>query len=324
VEHIESKVTQVADYYPFGMQIKQTSTDVTNPLANKYLYNGKELQTELGLDWYDYGARMYDAALGRWHVPDANTENYYSWSPYNYAVNNPMNVIDPDGNDIYILIWYSEDGETGHAGVAIDNYKTVEKKDENGNTILDKDGNPVTEQVKDGTMTYYDLWPYDQVNPAYELQTNVKADYSKGVVINSLDDLKNTDPTTNREGNVSPEGRAADGIVQVPTTYDQDEAARAKAQKEVDKNRQYNACYNNCSTYTQRVLNAGISPNVNAGQDVRPKGALRLIYDDANVVAPNNLYNAALKVKGAKNIKGPASATAKPYLEYFGKSNRTQ
>jgi hypothetical protein len=53
-----------------------------------------------------------------------------------------MNVIDPDGNDIYILIWYSEDGETGHAGVAIDNYKTVEKKDENGNTILDKDGNP--------------------------------------------------------------------------------------------------------------------------------------------------------------------------------------
>jgi hypothetical protein len=57
VEHIESKVTQVADYYPFGMQIKQTSTDVSNPLANKYLYNGKELQTELGLDWYDYGSR---------------------------------------------------------------------------------------------------------------------------------------------------------------------------------------------------------------------------------------------------------------------------
>jgi hypothetical protein len=53
VEHIESKVTQVADYYPFGMQIKQTSTDVSNPLANKYLYNGKELQEETQV--YDYG-----------------------------------------------------------------------------------------------------------------------------------------------------------------------------------------------------------------------------------------------------------------------------
>lgn len=37
---------------------------------------------------------------------------------------------------------------------------------------------------------------------------------------------------------------------------------------------------------------------------------------------PNNLYNAALKIKGAKNIKGPNKVTAKPYLEYYGKSNK--
>jgi hypothetical protein len=47
------------------------------------------------------------------------------------------------------------------------------------------------------------------------------------------------------------------------------------------------------------------------------------MYDDAQTVAPNNLYNAALQIKGASNIKGPANVVAKPYLEYFGKSNRT-
>ena len=73
------------------------STDVTNPLENKYLYNGKELQTELGLDWYDYGARMYDASLGWWHVIDSLAEEYFAFSPYSYGVNNSILNNDIDG-----------------------------------------------------------------------------------------------------------------------------------------------------------------------------------------------------------------------------------
>ncbi|MGN7867240.1 RHS repeat-associated core domain-containing protein [Chryseobacterium sp. 22458] len=61
-----------------------------------YKYNGKELQ-ETGM--YDYGARMMMPDLGRWGVMDAMSEKYSSWSPYNYAINNPVMVIDPDGND---------------------------------------------------------------------------------------------------------------------------------------------------------------------------------------------------------------------------------
>jgi RHS repeat-associated protein len=136
VEHIESKVTQVADYYPFGMQIKQTSTDVSNPLANKYLYNGKEFQSELGLDWYDYGARMYDAAIGRWHVVDPLSSELHnlSFSPYNYCINNPILLIDPDGmdwfyNELTGAVFYHESFRKGAEEDMVEGWKHMGAND---------------------------------------------------------------------------------------------------------------------------------------------------------------------------------------------------
>ncbi len=84
------------NYYPFGLNHIGGSFSSNFGSYYNYKYNGKELQ-ETG--WSDYGARMYMADLGRWGVVDPLAEKSSRWSPYNYAFNNPISFIDPDGRD---------------------------------------------------------------------------------------------------------------------------------------------------------------------------------------------------------------------------------
>ena len=83
-------VVETNHYYPFGSTFASSN-------VQPYKYNGKELDTKNGLNWYDYGARHYDAALGRWFAVDPLAEKMYSWNPYGYCFNNPVKYVDEDG-----------------------------------------------------------------------------------------------------------------------------------------------------------------------------------------------------------------------------------
>lgn len=95
-----SMVEQINHYYPFGglFEVNTTTSGIQS-----YKYNGKELDRIHGVDWYDYEARMYDGTLGRFTTVDPLTEKYYSTNLYAYCKNNPINRIDPDGKDDYLL-----------------------------------------------------------------------------------------------------------------------------------------------------------------------------------------------------------------------------
>ena len=116
----DSEVSEISSYYPFGLRHRGVGLRVNE--SCDYLYNGKELQSDFGLGWYDYGARFYDPAIARWNHIDPSAENYYAWSPYSYGINNPIKFIDPDGRDI--SIYYQE-----------------AKRKKNGEVKRDKKGN---------------------------------------------------------------------------------------------------------------------------------------------------------------------------------------
>ena len=95
----DGRIEEANHYYPFGGLMGDSRNATTQP----YKYIGKELDRTHGLDWYDHGARHYDPITGRWNTMDKMCEKYYGISPYASCGDDPVNEVDPDGKDIYIV-----------------------------------------------------------------------------------------------------------------------------------------------------------------------------------------------------------------------------
>ena len=108
-------VVQRTNYYPFGLVMNPGTNNInSNPSysKNKYLYNGKEIQDDklngAFFGMYDYGARFYDAQIGRWHSVDPKAQRYIDISVFGYCANNPIKFKDPNGKE---LVYYGNGAE---------------------------------------------------------------------------------------------------------------------------------------------------------------------------------------------------------------------
>ncbi len=141
-------IVQSTQYYPFGMAF----ADGVDPSKQPYKYNGKELDGEKGLNWYDYSARQMEPALGRFLSIDPLAEKYYSVSPYVYCANNPVNYIDPDGKD-----WYWDKDKTRKFDLNITSQSQLEEGQiyiGTTDAVMDRNGNVIENYRDDGSIMF--------------------------------------------------------------------------------------------------------------------------------------------------------------------------
>ncbi len=137
------EIIEESNYYPFGLKHEGYNI-LTGNAAYQYKYNGKELQ-ETGM--YDYGARMYMPDLGRWGMIDPLAEKSRRWSTYNYAYNNPIRFIDPDGRQGKDIIILTANGSFKASKDLM--YKTPE-----GKRLWDKYGMSKTDDIYVNASTF--------------------------------------------------------------------------------------------------------------------------------------------------------------------------
>lgn len=136
---LERSIRGFKDYYPFGLSFN--SYNRPTGVGQNFKYTGKEEQEEWGV--YDFEARMYDAAIGRFNSIDPHADFYESVTPYNYAFNNPILFVDPTGmdNTIYLIVAGDMDKKDAQAAADMANKILEELGVETRVTVYDSEAN---------------------------------------------------------------------------------------------------------------------------------------------------------------------------------------
>ena len=281
----ESKVTEFL-YIKNKDTLSQTKVIAFNFEKNVVLCFGKN-DTILG------EVKIEPEQLLHWLSIDPLANKYPGQSPYNFVINNPISAKDPDGKDVYLIIWATAEGSPGHAAIAVSNYMEVQTKViENGKEITK------TEQVPTGTFTYYDLWPNNVAVGKSNFEKDVNPLYQKFNV--SWNNIFNQDPSKLKDKKIP------DGIIKLNTNYDQDQIVTQALNKLVNANAPYNGKNNNCSDLAECGVETATGIKINADEQVKRS---------VTSTTPNSLFKATRKLPNTTVLRDPGSKVDNGFIE---------
>ena len=272
ITNLEGDVVQHIEYVPFGEVFIEERNNIWN---TPYLFNAKEFDEETGL--YYYGARYYEPRLSIWLGTDPKQDKYPNIHSYCFSLNNPIKIIDPNGQDSYLIIWASQPDAYGHAAFGVDNYtwSTKEKK-----------------YVPDGTITVYGLFPISSYSPE-------QARHDERVRGLFLIDTKVTMKEMKTNNFNSGENSNPDGIIKISTNYQTDKRAKKALQNEIKLNKGYKGMSRNCSTFARE--------GVRAVSDKEIKGEESFL--GKSYVTPNKLFEDTKMLPNTDVLVDPGQKT---------------